>query len=610
VRADTDEITAAGIARLAGVGRAAVSNWRKRHPGFPRPVGGSPASPTFDRAEVVAWLKATGKADQLATAGQTDGGTLRIAGRSTAGNKAGNTAGNGDDTPARPLPAGQSRAGLRRLAGPAARDRSVTELRPRDLLARTMVALLPRSTASGRDAAGERPAVLDPACAGGVLLMAAAERFGDRVRLAGQEINEEYARIAAFNLSGNASGAPYEVHAGDSFTDNQLAPYLGQAAAVVCEPPFDRPEWPAAELTTDRRWDFGIPAPRDAELAWVQHCYAHLRPHGVAVVAVSKRTCVQPSGEHVRAALVRSGVLRTVIALPRGLGSATPGAAGQPASPPDLCLWVLRRPSETRERAPVRVVDLSGVGDLADVPLEFAAWEQVFASGDESIVRAVDLLEVLEEGTCLLPSRYLAPRTEAVAADLAAAGRRLAGIYAAVGRGLPRFREGSSVRTVRAAQVTLAELERVGALTIRARDDTPRAGDVLLRTQGRLPAVATGTASDTGVAQVVEIDQARLDPHFVALFLRGDVAALPVANTLGAINRDDLRRCRIPRMPLAEQRRYGAAFRWLTELGQALAALSDLSATVIEQTMYSLTTGAIAPEPEPMNAMTSDEMTR
>ena len=100
------------------------------------------------------------------------------------------------------------------------------------------------------------------------------------------------------------------MHAGDSFLDNQLAPYLGKAAAVVCEPPFDPPQWPETELTTDPRWEFGIPAPRDGELAWVQHCYAHLRPRGVAVVAVSQRTCVQPSGEHIRAALVRSGVLR------------------------------------------------------------------------------------------------------------------------------------------------------------------------------------------------------------------------------------------------------------------------------------------------------------
>ena len=340
-----EEITAAAVARLAGVGRAAVSNWRKRYPGFPQPVGGSPASPTFDRAEVVAWLKATGKEDQLATAGRTDGGTLRVDAEAR------------EDTEQRLLslvPAGRSRASFRQLVEQAARDRSITDLKPADLLARTMVALLPRSTVSGRHSEDELPAVLDPACAGGVLLMAVGERFGGGVRLAGQEINEGCARIAAFNLSGNSNSAPYEVFTGDSFTDSQLTPYLGEAAAVVCEPPFDRPDWPVAELTTDRRWEFGIPAPRDAELAWVQHCYAHLRPHGVAVVVVSQRTCVQPSGEHIRTALVRSGVLRTVIALPRGMGS-VPGI--------DICLWVLRRPGGKPDRAPVRMIDLSGLGD-------------------------------------------------------------------------------------------------------------------------------------------------------------------------------------------------------------------------------------------------------
>ncbi|MGX1682532.1 N-6 DNA methylase [Streptomyces althioticus] len=54
---DATEVTAAGIARLAGVGRAAVSNWRRRHADFPRPVGGSETSPAFALAEVEEWLR-------------------------------------------------------------------------------------------------------------------------------------------------------------------------------------------------------------------------------------------------------------------------------------------------------------------------------------------------------------------------------------------------------------------------------------------------------------------------------------------------------------------------------------------------------------------------
>lgn len=55
------EVTAAGIARLAGVGRAAVSNWRRRHADFPKPVGGTETSPSFALPEVEQWLRDQGK---------------------------------------------------------------------------------------------------------------------------------------------------------------------------------------------------------------------------------------------------------------------------------------------------------------------------------------------------------------------------------------------------------------------------------------------------------------------------------------------------------------------------------------------------------------------
>ncbi|SCE31770.1 hypothetical protein GA0115235_11661, partial [Streptomyces sp. DpondAA-F4a] len=58
---NSTEVTAAGIARLAGVGRAAVSNWRRRHADFPRPVGGTDTSPSFSLPEVERWLRDQGK---------------------------------------------------------------------------------------------------------------------------------------------------------------------------------------------------------------------------------------------------------------------------------------------------------------------------------------------------------------------------------------------------------------------------------------------------------------------------------------------------------------------------------------------------------------------
>ncbi|MFB7075801.1 helix-turn-helix transcriptional regulator, partial [Streptomyces sp. NPDC056290] len=49
-------VTGSEIARIAGVTRAAVSNWRRRYGDFPAPVGGGVNSPLFDLAEVQAWL--------------------------------------------------------------------------------------------------------------------------------------------------------------------------------------------------------------------------------------------------------------------------------------------------------------------------------------------------------------------------------------------------------------------------------------------------------------------------------------------------------------------------------------------------------------------------
>src|SRR5512147_1390672 len=49
-------VTGSEIARIAGVTRAAVSNWRRRYDDFPMPVGGGVHSPLFDLAEVQAWL--------------------------------------------------------------------------------------------------------------------------------------------------------------------------------------------------------------------------------------------------------------------------------------------------------------------------------------------------------------------------------------------------------------------------------------------------------------------------------------------------------------------------------------------------------------------------
>lgn len=61
-------VTLAGVARLTGVGRAAVSNWRRRHDDFPSRVAGTDASPQFSLDSVEEWLTRHGK-DHAVTSG-------------------------------------------------------------------------------------------------------------------------------------------------------------------------------------------------------------------------------------------------------------------------------------------------------------------------------------------------------------------------------------------------------------------------------------------------------------------------------------------------------------------------------------------------------------
>ncbi|WP_405812961.1 MULTISPECIES: hypothetical protein [unclassified Streptomyces] len=56
-----DRVLLAGVARIARVGRAAVVNWRRRHPDFPDLVAGTDVHPQFDHRAAVAWLLAHDK---------------------------------------------------------------------------------------------------------------------------------------------------------------------------------------------------------------------------------------------------------------------------------------------------------------------------------------------------------------------------------------------------------------------------------------------------------------------------------------------------------------------------------------------------------------------
>ncbi|MBQ0985274.1 N-6 DNA methylase [Streptomyces sp. F63] len=391
-------MTAAEISRIAGVTRATVSNWRRRHGDFPVPTGGTDSSPLYDLESVRAWLASRGHAsaasppEELRTALRlrppaTGGGTpdllllvlaasglspdeltaaLRLPDADLAARAQRDAASAADDSV--PTAAGSGAGSpsashtVRFAPGDAAVLRALyTCVRDEGGQAALEVLAereLEDSAASGayrtpqpladllaRLLPGAPARVLDPACGSGTLLAAAARR-GAR-ELYGQDALPVQARRSAVSLLLTAPETTVAVRAADSLRADAF-PGL-TADAVLCNPPYADRDWGHDELAYDQRWAYGVPPRAEPELAWVQHALAHLAPGGHAVLLLPPAVAGRASGRRVRAELVRSGALRAVIALPPG--ASVPLHIG-------LQIWVLRRPEPGGpERKSVLFVD-------------------------------------------------------------------------------------------------------------------------------------------------------------------------------------------------------------------------------------------------------------
>ena len=416
-------LTAADIARLAGVTRATVSNWRRRHPDFPAPSGGTDASPAYDRAEVETWLASRGALPELPPEERLWHAVLEAATETDLGGAADGMAIALSGSTPHPQSAGDVGRHAR-VAAAAARaiaeigpERAIESLTGKYAEATGVMATPAPLAALMADLADPgKGVVLDPACGTGETLAAVLER--GTATACGQELDDAMAALAEFRLRSGRWQAEVAVCGGDSLTEDA---YGGlQADAVVCHPPFASRDWPQEALAGDARWEYGIPPKAESELAWAQHALAHLRPGGRAVMLMPPAVASRPSGRRIRTEFLRRGALRAVASLP-------PGAA-RPSHIP-LQLWILERPQGPGPSDPLVLL-----ADLAEAPGPAAAgtkayWQQIQdsllgawrtfsggtaepcsgeAGGDRSgtwrVVRAIDLLD---EAVDLTPARHV-----------------------------------------------------------------------------------------------------------------------------------------------------------------------------------------------------------
>ncbi|MBG0816676.1 N-6 DNA methylase [Planomonospora sp. ID82291] len=625
-------MTSGDIARLAGVGRAAVSNWRRRFGDFPGPVGGTASSPLFSLAEVEAWLRAQGKLEELpedellwqqVRNSADDLRLLSLVSRlaaAVAHRRLRTLLEAGDAEVADALPdlvVGDEDVPLIRAAAALAEVRGPEETveflytRYAQAHARRVQAVSPE--VAGLMAAFVEPRaaeVFDPSCGHGGLLIAAGDPGA--VRAVGQERDGDAARLAGARLA--VRGITADIRRGDALTGDAF-PRL-QADAVLCSPPFSERGWGYEELAGDPRWQYGLPPRGESELAWVQHCLAHARPGGQVIVLMPPAAANRRSGRRIRSRFIRTGALRAVVALP-------PGSAPQSAMPPHL--WLLRRPDDG-DPVPTHVlmIDATESRDAA-VP----AWRSFVEDPRRETAgsRAVPVIDLLDEDVDLTPARHLA-RRPAVAGGVGATAGELLAAVAELTRLLPPVTETPHSPL---AAVPLGELARTGALRmvqtpgrmetghgelalltaedlLAGRSATGRGtdgpdlvvagpGDVVVSVAGRTPTAAVVEEETALGPQLLLIrpDPGSFDPHFVAGFLRASAGR--ASGSAASASRPDARRLRLPRLPLAEQRRYGQVFRELDLFTDALRRAGEAGGLLRELVLDGLVDGDLRPVP-------------
>jgi hypothetical protein len=559
---DDATVSAADIARLGGVGRAAVSNWRRRYPDFPQPVGGTASSPLFGLSDVADWFHARGKKFELSAAERAWqrlralGDDLDLAERvNRAGVFFAFQAGIFDtfdrkladaelltllsEMTHRTGPVDAFELLCRRYFEAHSRRLSTTPEPVAELMARLV---------------GPVSAILDPACGFGALALASGAKT-----VLGQDSDPMTASIASLRL--RLRGIEAEVHAVDALREDAFA---GRTAeAVLCDPPFNERAWGHDELVGDARWEYGLPPRGEPELAWVQHCLAHVEPGGTVAILMPGAAAGRRSGKRIRGNLLRAGAVRAVVTL---------ASVG-----PDL--WLLRRPVPG-ERPPSTVLLGEAADDLSTVEVD---WLE-FLARPESGVRIIDLLD---DDVDLSPARWRA-RDEDPGQAFQAVRER----FDELAPHLPPLETADVEQTF----TTIGELVKAGVVEVRhaARADAEppvaEAGDVVASVTGTAY-VHSGPSQPVGAGLTVyRVDPNRLDADFLAGCLRA--ADLPATS---ASTRIDGRRVRIPRCPLDVQYRYGLVFQQLAEFDEVLREAAETGRELVRLGFAGLVEGRLRP---------------
>ncbi|TKK85373.1 restriction endonuclease subunit M [Herbidospora galbida] len=646
-------VTLAEIARIAGVGRAAVSNWRRRYSTFPDPVGGSDASPQFDLDTVERWLRenqklqdGSGRLERLwprfDALGDRDSMGMAIAavGYAFLGRSFGGTLPSHETSLVEAAVALAADEGWERVLdflidrwqGVHVRQVAATPPQLADLMVRV----------GGLFHRGPVRAVMDPSCGLGALLLAAHDAWPSAALL-GQDIDRVLTEMATVRLFGrirrDGESASLAIEAGDSLRSNAFPDV--KADIVLCDLPANERDWGHTELMSDPRWIFGQPPRTESELAWVQHAVSLLDADGIAVALLPPAVAGRRAGRRVRAALLRQGALEAVITLPPG--AAVPFGVA-------LQLWVLRRPREAAVSGGPLFVDVSDCRATASTGRAGVDWSAVLDHVSEAVRQGrtersvrVATIELLDEDVDLTPGRHIPVSDVTSRVRLQQSWDRFGEHL----REMEGLRAGLSALTPVAAgeghvSVSLAELEGISALRILPgrplpelrlrrghrpdlgvkvfatsdfhlsdgpeewlpKEDLEVTPDLTVTSADDLVVVSVaqsfGVHVDAGAPSIVgpqflviRPDPTVVDPWFLAACLRSPGNARQAGGHSSSSSRVDVRRLRVLLLPLEDQRRYGEIYRRVVDFERMTRSLESSGRSLVQAMAELLASGRI-----------------
>lgn len=515
-------IRAADIAKLAGVSRAAVHQWRKKFPEFPLPVEGADSpSPLFDLAQVERWLTKTGRmpersadktassADEVATRLRATSSEEEVVGAYLAAEHLARAV--AEDTVRIGIAAGLDRPLHRQdgafVTGFAGVDperivqwvREVLEDHPR--LRPALEPLVEQSDQRISDLQKQASA-LDTRF-GSYWRTEELESILERSRIGWHSRPKEYTRFLV-DLAGIERGVLLDpctgragtlIEAGRQHPDLQLIgveadpglatiaqqrailhdldidlrigdsissddPAVGVVADAVISTPPHRDA--TAAMMSDRdnpRWVFGRPG-RDTVEWWLQQAVEHLSVDGRAIVCTGRHSAEGRQTALLRHELLRRGSVEAVISIETGRSGV------------GTWVWVLARPGRTVD--PDRVLmlhvprsrfspDSFCFDEMVGIYRRWRADGEFTASGGGAVV---PVRELLDPDAALVPQMWIARAAAASPSALveaigAADAHRSAVTAAAAPQSLaPLIPVGSPVRTEKLSALGGVEILR------------------------------------------------------------------------------------------------------------------------------------------------------